>query len=208
MGRLLEARGPSVRLRYATASDAEVLLTLGSDAEVTRYVSWGPYQTLDEPLAYIASLPSQRRRGERLEFVVEHAAHGVVGVTGLSEFSRRDRRAVVGTWLGRQWWGSGINLESKALIAYLAFAVLRCERLSAYSNVEHGRSGRALQKVGFKHEGTLRAFHRHKETQLDVFVWSLLRSEWEMSSLRDVDVMMTGQLPACWAFIEPLHRNG
>lgn len=154
---------------------------LASDPEVTQYLSWGPYRTIDEPLAYIKSLPAQRKRGERLEFVVDHTKHGVVGVTGLSEISRRDRRAVVGSWFGKQWWGTGINAESKALIAHLAFAVLRCERLGAYSNVEHHRSAKALTKAGFTREGTLRAFHRHGCIQHDVFVWSMLREESEAS---------------------------
>jgi [ribosomal protein S5]-alanine N-acetyltransferase len=195
MRRQLEIHGPSIRLRYPSVVDADALLALASDPEVTRYFSWGPYRTLAEPLAYIARQTRYRRRGERLEFVVEHNTHGVVGVTGLSEFSWRDRRAVVGTWFGRQWWGSGINLESKALIAHLAFAMLGCERLSAYSNVEHVRSAWALKKAGFKREGTLRAFHRHGDTQLDVFVWSLLRNEWELSSLREVEAVMTGSPP-------------
>ena len=45
----------------------------------------------------------------------------MIGVTGLSEFSLRDRRAVVGTWHGREWWGTGANRQSKTLVLALAF---------------------------------------------------------------------------------------
>lgn len=196
--RSLEVRGPSIRLRYPRASDATRLFDLASDAEVTRYFSWGPYRTMAEPLAYIARQTRHRRRGTRLEFVVEHMTHGVVGVTGLSEFSHRDRRAIVGTWFGRQWWGSGINAESKTLVAHLAFAVLSCERLSAYSNVEHGRSAKALEKAGFAREGVLRSFHRHHDSPLDVFIWSMLRREWEASQPHDVSLEIIGQPPRWW----------
>ena len=68
------------------------------------------------------SLSRKRAQGERLEFVIEHPEAGVIGVTGLSEFSLRDRRAVVGTWHGREWWGTGANRQSKALVLALAFA--------------------------------------------------------------------------------------
>src|SRR6266566_9474044 len=98
----MEVTGPHLTLRYATEADAPALFALASDPEVTRYFSWGPYRDESEPLAYIARLAGQRERGEQLDFLVVHAEHGPVGVTGLSELSRRDRRAVVGTWLGRE----------------------------------------------------------------------------------------------------------
>ena len=65
--------------------------------------------------------PGWRERGEQLDLLIVHRADGPIGVIGLSEVSRRDRRAVVGTWLGRRWWGSGANVEAKALVARLAF---------------------------------------------------------------------------------------
>ena len=43
---LVEVIGPSITLRYATAADAEALLELGSDPEVTRFFSWGPYTSV------------------------------------------------------------------------------------------------------------------------------------------------------------------
>ena len=45
--------GPTLTLRPPVAADADVLLALASDAEVTRWFSWGPYTTIEQPLAYI-----------------------------------------------------------------------------------------------------------------------------------------------------------
>ena len=102
--------------------DAPALFGLASDPEVTQFFSWGPYTDESEAAAYIASLAARKRaQGERLEFVIVHREDGVIGVTGLSEFSLRDRRAVVGTWHGREWWGKGANRQSKALVLALAF---------------------------------------------------------------------------------------
>lgn len=49
-------------LRYATAADAPALFELGADAEVTRFFSWGPYTSADEPPTYIARLAGERER--------------------------------------------------------------------------------------------------------------------------------------------------
>jgi ribosomal-protein-alanine N-acetyltransferase len=170
-------------LRYATADDARALFELGSDSEVTRFFSWGPYRSESEPMSYIAGLAQARRRGERLEFVIVGRDGGVLGVTGLTELSHRDRRAVVGTWLGRRYWGTGANRESKTLIAYLAFEVLGLERLGAYADLDNPRSLTALARIGFVREGVLRRWHRHGDQVHDVIVLSWLKDEWKRSTL-------------------------
>jgi len=195
----LELRGPEIGLRFAGPRDVPALLELGGDPEVVRFFSWGPYAHEDEPRAYVDSLAADRETGRQMDFLVVRRRDGaVLGVTGLSELSRRDRRAVVGTWLGRPYWGSGANAESKALVAALAFHTLGLERLGAYAAVENERSRRALERLGFRPEGTLRRWHRHGESVYDVVTHSLLREEWEGSALAAVPVEVSGAPPAAW----------
>lgn len=191
----LTVTGPTLRVRIPRADDAAALYREASDQEVTRWFSWGPYGCEAEASAYLVRLPAQRESGEQLDLVVDHLEAGPIGISGLSELSMRDRRASIGTWLGRSWWGTGVNRESKALMCHLAFAILGLDRLGAYSNVEHVRSQRALQRVGFQREGVLRRFHRHGDRALDVVVFGLLRSDWEAGPLREVDVRVTGAPP-------------
>jgi ribosomal-protein-alanine N-acetyltransferase len=187
--------GPNLRLRLPVEEDAPALFRLASDPEVTRWFSWGPYEHEDDARAYLARLPEQRARGEHLDLVVVHRDEGPIGVTGLSEISRRDGRAMVGTWFGRPWWGTGANAESKALVAHLAFAGMGLVRLGAYTNVLHLRSQSALQELGFRREGVLRQWHRHGDELHDVVMWSILRGEWERSKLRTVPVELLGSVP-------------
>lgn len=191
----MELHGPTLTLRYATIDDADALLALGGDPQVTRFFSWGPYQRIEEPRAYIGTLAGRRERGEQLDLLIVHRADGPIGVVGLSELARRDRRAVVGTWLGRRWWGTGANAEAKALVAHLAFLQLGLERLGAYADVENARSQAALERIGFVREGVLRDFHRHGARVRDVAVFGLLRAEWEASPLAAVPVALHGEPP-------------
>jgi ribosomal-protein-alanine N-acetyltransferase len=191
----LEVRGPTLTLRYATADDAPALLALGSDPEVTRWFSWGPYVLPAEPLAYIDSLTAKRDAGVLLDFLIVHHEAGPIGVTGLSELSARNRHATVGTWFGREWWGRGVNAESKALIGALAFDRLGMERLTAWANARNGRSQAALERVGYRREGVLRNWHRHGETMHDVVVFRMLREEFARSPLRDIAAEIAGEPP-------------
>jgi len=187
--------GPTLTLRYAVPEDAQRLLELASDPAVTQWFSWGPYDSLDQPEAYIAGLPAKRESGELLDFLIVHEQAGPIGVTGLSELAARDRRATVGSWFGRDWWGSGANGESKAIIAALAFRHLGLDRLTAWANTRNGRSQVALERVGFRREGVLRAWHRHGDTLHDVVVFGLTRPAWERSALAGVQVAIDGTPP-------------
>jgi [ribosomal protein S5]-alanine N-acetyltransferase len=191
----LRVEGPTTCLRYATPDDAPRLFELARDPAVTRFFSWGPYRDISEPLAYIEGLAAKRESGELLEFVVDHATLGVVGVTGLSELSRRDRRATVGSWFGHRFWGSGVNRESKSLITHLAFETLGMDRVTAWANTRNGRSQTALERVGFRREGILAGWHRHGDQVHDVVVFGMLRAGWERSGLRAVPVEVHGTPP-------------
>ena len=65
--------GQTLTLRYAEPGDAAALFLLASDPEVTRWFSWGPYASADEPRAYIDRLAGERERGERLDLLIDHA---------------------------------------------------------------------------------------------------------------------------------------
>ena len=139
--------------------------------------------------------PARREAGELLDFLIVDPDDGPIGVTGLSELARRDRRATVGSWLGHRWWGSGANFEAKAMIAALAFERLGYERLTAWANTRNGRSQRALERIGFRREGVLTAWHRHGDEVHDVVIFGLVRAAWERSPLHDVPVSIEGTAP-------------
>jgi len=200
----LALTGPALRVRIPRPEDAPALFREASDERVTRWFSWGPYEAVDEALSYLERLPGERERGVQLDLVIEHLVAGPIGITGFSEIARRDRRATIGSWLGHAWWGRGANREAKALMCHLGFELLGLERIGCYTNVEHARSQRALERLGFEHEGVLRGFHRHGDRALDVAVYALLRSDWRDGPLRDVPIGVAGEPPA--QFVSPVRR--
>jgi ribosomal-protein-alanine N-acetyltransferase len=197
----LSASGPQLRLRYPRAQDAPRLYELASDPEVTHPFSWGPYEKQAEAAEWIASTPRSRVEGFALEFTIADAADRPVGIISLLELSPRDRRAVIGIWLGRRYWGLGIGDEAEALLAHVAFGPLRLERLGAWVDVVNQRSQRAFERLGFEREGVLRSFQRHHDRPHDLVAYSLLRADWERSPMAAVPVEIQGEPPA--AFVCP-----
>jgi ribosomal-protein-alanine N-acetyltransferase len=192
----LQVIGADYLLRLAVPDDAEQLFKLGEDPAVTRFFSWGPYTSIEQPLKYIEDLQAKRDSGALLEFViVNRESDDIVGVTGLTEFSKRDHRAVVGSWLGHKHWGTGINLASKSLVLGLGFRHLGLERISSYSHVRNGRSKNALERIGFVTEGILHAWHWHNDEPQDVNIQCLLREIYERSEIGSDEIEISGSVP-------------
>ena len=197
-------RGPTVSLRYLVPDDAPALFDLARDPEVTKFFSWGPYRDESEPRAFIERLASERESGERLELgIVTNEGDRPIGLTGYSEFSRRDRRATLGTWLGREHWGSGANTESKALVLSLGFRHLGLHRVTALASPDNRRSLRALERIGFWTEGTLRDWHFHEGEPRDVAILRMLRDRFDGSDLAKVPYTLGGEPPPAFVVTAP-----
>jgi [ribosomal protein S5]-alanine N-acetyltransferase len=189
-------RGPTLSLRFLVPDDAPALFELATDPEVTRFFSWGPYTDESEPREFIERLERHREAGERLELgIVRNDGDRPIGLTGFSEFSRRDRRATVGTWLGREHWGSGANNESKALVLSLGFRHLGLHRITALASPENRRSLRALERIGFWTEGVLRGWHFHEGEPRDVAILRMLRERFDKTDLASVPYELEGEPP-------------
>ena len=201
-------RGPTVGLRYLVPGDAPALFGLASDPEVTRFFSWGPYREESEARAYLERLEREREAGERLELaIVSNETGAPIGLTGFSDFVHRDRRATLGTWLGREHWGSGANTESKALVLSLGFRHLGLHRVTALASPENRRSLRALERIGFWTEGILRDWHWHDGRPRDVAILRMLRERFDGSDIARVEYTLEGEPPAAFVVTPPSGRS-
>ena len=169
---------------------------------MTRFFSWGPYERVEQPEAYIAGLPRKRdaRRAARLPRRAPRGrARSASPACPSSSGATAARRSA--RWFGHRWWGSGANLESKALIAR---AGLRAARAGAPDRLGRTRAtgarSRALERIGFRREGVLAAWHRHGDGCYDVVVFGMLRAAWERSPLPDVpaEVARRRRPPRSW----------
>lgn len=66
-----------------------------------------------------------------------------------------------------------ISLGDVRRISRYVFEQLRCERVTAITRESNGKARRALRRLGFKHEGTLRGHYDGD----DGMVYGLLRTE-------------------------------
>jgi ribosomal-protein-alanine N-acetyltransferase len=178
--RLPVLMGRRLLLREPTRADGERLFASLSDPEVTRFLAFDPPRTVDDTLAFLGRVESERQQDREYVFLVASRADDEpLGVTSLRHIDLRLGTAQIGTWVRRAEWGRGVNTEAKALILDYAFGPLGLHRIEARIAVDHVRSRRAFEKLGATAEGTLRQSFRKGGVVCDQVLYALLAPEWQ-----------------------------
>ena len=154
--------GRLIRLEPLTVEHAPGYLTAagsGADAdEVFRWMSPGPPRSLDDARAHIAASLAARARGERFAYAQVDAVTGeFAGTSSYYDVIPALRTIAIGhTWLGRPWWRTGHNTESKLLMLTHAFDTLGAARVVWHTDIHNERSQVAIERLGATREGELR----------------------------------------------------
>jgi RimJ/RimL family protein N-acetyltransferase len=166
-------------LRPFTLDDAPAVRRLAGDpaiADTTLNIPH-PYEA-GMAEAWIETHPQQYEKGEGATFAIVRRADGVlVGAIGIHPRAKHDR-AEIGYWIGKPYWGQGIATEAARAVVDYGFETLGLNRIYAYHFGRNPASGRVMQKLGMKYEGTLRQHVRNGEQYEDLATYGMLRDEW------------------------------
>jgi RimJ/RimL family protein N-acetyltransferase len=87
---------------------------------------------------------------------------------------------MIGYAISRAHWGKGVAPEAALAVIEWAFKTFALAKVWASTDAEHARSRRVLEKLGMRHEGTLRSHHLGRAGgRVDEVMYGLLREEWE-----------------------------
>ena len=146
-------------------------------AEVTAHLSYrSPDLAAARRIITTAlTTPDQLPFAQRLTSTGEFA-----GTTSFYEIEpARSSLAIGHTWLGRPWWRTGLNTESKLLMLRHAFETLGDERVVWHTDIRNLRSQAAIERLGATREGVLRHHRRRPDGSLrDTVQYSLVAPEW------------------------------
>lgn len=157
-------QGKRVVLRPVRQEDADELAVLANDAEIAARTLQIPHPYgIEDAHRFLLSATLQMERGVAHIFAITRGANSrPIGVIGLGEFQKLERRAEVGFWVGRPYWNQGFVTEALHLVVGFAFAGLKLHRVVGEVFAWNAASCRVFEKCGFRHEGTLRD-HRYKQ---------------------------------------------
>lgn len=167
-----------MRLEPLGERHREQLAQAASEPEIWR---WMRLNASASPEAFARYFERALDRREAAMFATIDRASGVaIGATGYHALRPEDRGLEIGgTWLRKEYWRSGANVECKLLLLEHAFGTLECIRVEFKTDALNERSRKALEAIGARHEGTFRS---HMIVRGDVIrdsaYYSIIASEW------------------------------
>jgi RimJ/RimL family protein N-acetyltransferase len=172
--------GRYLTLEPVAERHARDIFDVMQDEEVCRYLAWSPPQALDETLALIRQAEDLMARRESIVFAQIWKATGrAIGSTRLLDVRPNDRQVEIGsTFLGREYWRTPANTESKFLFLRYCFETLGCVRVALKTDGRNVRSQEAITRLGAIREGTLRKHMNVRGFQRDTVYFSILDTEW------------------------------
>ncbi len=171
-------------LRPFTLADAADVQRLAGAYEIASTTAFIPHPYEDGMAeAWISTHPERLADGTGIICAITLLEAGVLcGAIELA-IKPEHQRAELGYWIGVPYWGQGYCTEAAACMRDYGFRALGLHRILAMHLARNPASGRVMQKIGMRHEGTLRE-HMLKWGVFETMeYYAILRSEWEADGL-------------------------
>jgi RimJ/RimL family protein N-acetyltransferase len=169
---------PRLLLRPVEAQDLPDLLEINGDPEVTHFLPYATWQSLQDGEAWLARMEALATSGTGQQLVVVRRADSkVIGTLLLFKYDEGSSRVELGYALGRSHWGKGLMREAITAACSCAFDSLGVRRVEAEVNPVNLASCALLLRVGFAFEGTLRKRWVAKGAAYDTNIYGWLAED-------------------------------
>lgn len=99
------------------------------------------------------------------------------GAGGFNGLSKEHKKAEIGFWLLPEFWGKGLMQEAFPLICSYGFNHLKLNRIEGFVYSENQNCKKAIEKMNFKIEGTMRECEFKNGKYLNVDIYSKLQND-------------------------------
>jgi RimJ/RimL family protein N-acetyltransferase len=166
-------------LREIEHGDAEAMQGYAADPEVVRYMVWGP-NSLEQTRAFCSGQLDIQRVRDRRDFelaLIDKTNGDLIGGVGLRVQNTVQREGDIGYVLRRDFWGQGLVAEAARSLLEFGFGVLGLHRIYATADARNLQSMRVMEKLGMRHEGTLRKNLYLRDAYRDTVLFSILEED-------------------------------
>ena len=167
-------------LRRFTLNDAQQAFDNWMSREkVTRYMTWQPYQNVEDVKGYIQYVIGTYEKPDAYYWAIEEKNSGqVIGSISVIWLNEEVESAEVGYCLSDDFWGRGMMPEALSAVIRYLFVTVGLNRIQAGHDVNNPNSGRVMEKCGMRYEGTLRQADRNNQGVCDTVLRAILRNDY------------------------------
>lgn len=168
-------------LRLFKEIDAPEVIRLCNNYNIYKNTLYLPYPYLKEDaLNWIKNHVENFKQEKSFEFAITDKLTGkLYGAIALSNQSKFDNGELA-YWIGEEYWGNGYATEAAKAVLQFAFMEKGYHKVFArYFDVNQA-SGRVMEKIGMKKEGTLKEHVKKDNEYMDLIYFGILKDEAEL----------------------------
>ncbi len=173
-----ELRTARLLLRSFERGDVPLIVRLAGAREIAATTINIPYPyTEDDARRFLAHASEDSRTGRAVHFAITAPpSRNLCGAIGLT-LAPPHRRAELGYWIGKPFWGRGWATEAATAVVSFGFRVLGLNRIHASHYSGNLASQRVLEKIGMRYEGQSRQHYLKWDRLIDVENYGVLAAE-------------------------------
>ncbi len=145
-----------IKLRQFLDADIDNVFKGLSHPDIVKYygVSYNSLEATKEQMTWFENL---RKNDKGIWWALCDKTDGnFVGAGGLNEMNLKNKKAEIGFWLLKDYWGKGIMNETMPIILNYAFNNIGLHRIEGFVETENKNCKKALAKLNFNFEGTMK----------------------------------------------------
>jgi RimJ/RimL family protein N-acetyltransferase len=174
-------RGNHVIFKAIEVADVENYHAWINDEETNQWRGLYHPTSREESLKWIED--KRKSCSDRINLSIHTTVGKHIGFIGLQSICPRSRRAELWIYIGdKEYWGKGFGEDATRTLCKYAFEQMNLHRLWLECNPDFVQVTRCYEKVGFKHEGTLRQAYYRDGAFRDTCIMGLLSSDFLSST--------------------------
>jgi|AntRauTorckE5430_2_1112549.scaffolds.fasta_scaffold00760_10 ribosomal-protein-serine acetyltransferase len=161
---------------------AEELFAIVSDNRV--YLeNWLPWvkstQTVEDSRRFLKDAHRFSKGGQQFHTLIIYQ-NKIVGLVSFNSIQKFHQKGEIGYWIAKDMQGKGIVTKSVKRLIHYGFKHLNLNRILIRVSTQNIGSKRVAQRLNFTYEGTLRSDFIINDEFVDMEIYGLLKSEWEI----------------------------
>lgn len=164
-----------ILLRDIKASDQENVFRGLSNPSVIKYygISFSSLEATKEQMIWFKDL--EKSGTGKWWAICDIETSAFIGAGGFNNLSEAHKKAEIGFWLLPEFWGLGYMQEAMPLVCEQGFNNLKLHRIEGFVESKNIRCKTAIEKLGFKLEGTMRDAEVKNNEFISIDIYSKLK---------------------------------
>ncbi|MCR5653562.1 MAG: GNAT family N-acetyltransferase [Ruminococcus sp.] len=166
-------------LRKFDTNDAQPMFrNWASNPNVTKYLTWQPYDNVDGVREYIEFVINQYD-GAHFDWMIElKEINEPIGTIGVVKYDDSINSAHIGYCLSENYWHKGIMTEAFKRVIKFLFEEVGVNRIESTHDTNNPNSGMVMKKCGLQYEGTHRQAGFNNQGVIDTAFYAILKEDY------------------------------